>query len=194
MLGDQLMPHRHRHVVSIFAIPGHLLDRESALGLDEDGPAEEKLKGQCAVAERMQVLGGGHLEVVCAVQRQGDSRVAGESGDHRGAVLPQEGALGDSPAFAGTEKVHQSVRLGIGIGTTQRLDSDLAAQRNGVHRVFAAGVDPDAGGQHRADGVGFGRHVQHGEGQVQRLFVHRGVSTALPATFAKKLSMNSRAC
>src|SRR5262249_1641808 len=45
VLGDQVAPGRDGHVVATLAVPGHLLNREAAFGLDEYGSAEQELEG-----------------------------------------------------------------------------------------------------------------------------------------------------
>ena len=197
VLRDQLLPDRNRHVIAILAVPRHLLHGETAFGLDENRSAEKELERQRTFAQRVQVLGGGDLEVVGAIQRKGHRRVAGEARHHRGAMLPEERALGLGPAFAGPEQVEQPGGFGVGVGTPQRLDPDLAAQRDRVHRVVSAGGDPDARGQHGADGVRFGRHVENRKVHVHVLFGHGGVPGGVFLARAwmseKKPSMNARA-
>ena len=115
MLLDQLTPYRHRHVITVFAVPWHLLHREATGARHENGSAEQELQGDRALAQRIQILCGCDLEVVGALQRQVDLGGAAESGHHRGAVLPQEGALCRAPAFARAEQVQEPGGFVVGV-------------------------------------------------------------------------------
>jgi hypothetical protein len=163
VLRDQIAPHRHRHVVVVFAIPRHLLDREAARPLHENRSTEQELQRNRAIPQRMEILRGGDLEVIRARQRHPDFGVVGESGHHRGGVLPEEGALRGGPALARPEQVDQALRLGVGIPAPQRVNADLTAQRDRVDRIVADRGNAQPRHQDRCRRIRFGRHVKDRE-------------------------------
>ena len=170
-----LAPDGDRHPDLGLLVPRHRLHRELPERPAEHRAAEQQDQRDLALLERGEVLVGGDLDVVRQRQHQVEVTAAGEGRQH----LRQERQLhrlhGAAPAGAVAEQVDHLGRLALAVGPADRLDPDLAPQRDGVH-ARAAGV----GGPHlhhhgRTGGVAVGHHVEAGEVEVdagQRVLRH----------------------
>src|SRR3954453_11531144 len=188
MLLDEVTPHRHRHVVSVLAIPRHLLHGESFGAVDENRSAEEELQRYRPVAQGVQILGRRDFEVVCALQGKADLRGAAEAGNHDGTVLPQKGVLRAGPAFARPEQVDQAVGLGVGVWPPQRIDAYLATQCDGVDGFVTDRGCTDPGGENRSHRVRFGCHAEDGE----RHLSHWATTLLRSSIASKNSAINAR--
>ncbi len=126
-------PDRHRQPVHRLLVPGHLLDREPGLAAGENRPAEQQPQRHLAVAQRVQVLRRGHLEVVRAGDRKVELDLAGEPRHQRDGVRPQERPQRLRPPLGRPEQVGQPLLLALGVLAALRLDLDLRPQRDRVH-------------------------------------------------------------
>ena len=70
-----------------------------------------------------------HVDVVAQRQHQVELALASEARQHLGEERELQRLHGGAPAAAVTEEVDHLVRLGVGVGASQRLDAHLAAQR-----------------------------------------------------------------
>lgn len=152
----------------------------------EGGAGEEQEERHLAVLERVEVPCRGDVQVVGAGHDEVHLGLGREGRDHEGDLGELHGLQRVSPARAVTEEVVQSVRLGLLVAAPAGFDTDLAAQREGMHPGFRRRGDAQPEDQRGAGRVRVGADSGAGEGK----FRHRGCSfswvrAARPSTCAK---------
>ncbi len=141
---------------------------------------------------------GRDVHVVAERQGQLEGALAGEAGQHVGEERQLERLHRAAPARPVAEQVDDHGGLGVGVGPPDRLDPDLATQREGVHAQAGGIACPHAQQHRRGGGVVIGddlvaREVEvdggAGQGRVGHAAPVRGTLRARSSRASNQPSM-----
>src|ERR1035441_711186 len=107
-----------------------------------------KTKRNLAVAQRVEVLGGRHLQVVGARQLERENRRAPEARDLRRDPRPGQALGGRSPAGGRAEQLGELLPRGGVVAAAGGIDHHLGGERDRLD-LQTAGVGGGRGEQHR---------------------------------------------